>query len=285
MVAPQPPAQPLPDFVVGQSYVRRSIHEVYRGQMQGGISTPKDYPVIFLFTGESGERYGYGFDGDRGDGTYWYTGEGQEGDMRMVAGNRAIRRHREEGKTLHLFKYIRRGIVEYLGQARYVDHHQEATFDSEGKPRRAIVFELEMLGGSKGTPIGNDPTDVVGARNDGLWNLPRAQLRELATQVPDAPPSERKSRAYQRNEAVKIYVLLRAAGICEGCQKEAPFKTAKGRPYLEPHHIVRRADQGPDHPRWVAALCPNCHRRVHHGEDGLQFNEQLASRISLLEPL
>jgi hypothetical protein len=39
-------------------------------------------------------------------------------------------------------------------------------------------------------------------------------------------------------------------------------------PNLEPHHIRRLADGGPDHPRWVAALCPTCHRRVHHGVDG-----------------
>lgn len=46
-----------------------------------------------------------------------------------------------------------------------------------------------------------------------------------------------------------------------------------------PHHIRRLADEGPDHPMWVAALCPNCHRRVHHGEDGTTFNEQIAQKV------
>ncbi len=37
-------------FEVGKEYKRSTdIHGVYGGQAQGGISTPKSYPVIFLF--------------------------------------------------------------------------------------------------------------------------------------------------------------------------------------------------------------------------------------------
>jgi 5-methylcytosine-specific restriction protein A len=39
---------------------RRDIHVVYGGQQQGGICTPSDHPVIFLFTGEAGGQHGYG---------------------------------------------------------------------------------------------------------------------------------------------------------------------------------------------------------------------------------
>ena len=47
-------------FEVGQLYNRRlDIHERFRGQRQGGISTPSEHPFIFLFTGESGAAYGY----------------------------------------------------------------------------------------------------------------------------------------------------------------------------------------------------------------------------------
>ncbi len=47
-------------FEVGRTYDRRSeIHGPYGGQQQGGISTPKNQPLVFLFTGESGEQYGY----------------------------------------------------------------------------------------------------------------------------------------------------------------------------------------------------------------------------------
>jgi 5-methylcytosine-specific restriction protein A len=76
-------------FEPGRVYNRRQdLHGEYGGQHQGGISTPADYDLIFLFTSESGSEYGYK-DEFRPDGTFWYTGEGQEGDMEMVRGNRA----------------------------------------------------------------------------------------------------------------------------------------------------------------------------------------------------
>lgn len=47
-------------FQVGKEYHRRSqIHEVYGGQQQGGISTPKSEPLVFLFVSETGGRHGY----------------------------------------------------------------------------------------------------------------------------------------------------------------------------------------------------------------------------------
>jgi len=41
---------------------------------------------------------------------------------------------------------------------------------------------------------------------------------------------------------------------------------------------------GPDHPAFVAALCPNCQRRVHFGEDGDEYNQSLAMKIRKGEP-
>ena len=80
-------------FEIGRVYNRRSeIHEPYGGQWQSGISTPRDQPFIFLFTGESGEQYGYE-DGWDDNGVFLYTGEGQKGDMEFIGGNRAIRDH------------------------------------------------------------------------------------------------------------------------------------------------------------------------------------------------
>jgi len=47
------------DLVPGQILSRAEVHKRFGGQTQGGISTPKDKPVILLFTGEQGARYGY----------------------------------------------------------------------------------------------------------------------------------------------------------------------------------------------------------------------------------
>lgn len=85
-------------FEIGKEYNRKAdIHEKYKGQAQGGISTPKDFPVVFIFTSDAGEQHGYR-DEYRDDGVFWYTGEGQVGNMKMEAGNKAILKHAKNNK-------------------------------------------------------------------------------------------------------------------------------------------------------------------------------------------
>jgi 5-methylcytosine-specific restriction protein A len=76
-------------FELGQSYKRTDLHKQYGGQRQGGISTPRRWPFLFLFTGKSGSHFGY--EDNWHDGLFLYTGEGQSGDMQFRAGNKAIR--------------------------------------------------------------------------------------------------------------------------------------------------------------------------------------------------
>jgi hypothetical protein len=52
---------------------------------------------------------------------------------------------------------------------------------------------------------------------------------------------------------------------------------------LEPHHTRRVSDGGLDHPSSVAGICPNCHRRVHHGRDGKQYNLALQERLLVID--
>ena len=63
------------------------------------------------------------------------------------------------------------------------------------------------------------------------------------------------------------------------CDRPAPFRQPGGGAYLEPHHLHRAADFGPDHPRAVAALCPNCHREAHHGERAASMAAALRARL------
>jgi 5-methylcytosine-specific restriction enzyme A len=41
---------------------------------------------------------------------------------------------------------------------------------------------------------------------------------------------------------------------------------------------------GPDDPSFVIALCPNCHRRVHAGQDGEGYNSNLRVAMKAIEP-
>src|SRR5829696_4057435 len=72
-----------------------------------------------------------------------YTGEGQEGDMDFVRGNRAIRDHALDGKDLHLFQSLGKGEgYRYLGRFACPTWEFREGVDVNGDRRRAIVFHL-----------------------------------------------------------------------------------------------------------------------------------------------
>jgi 5-methylcytosine-specific restriction enzyme A len=95
------------EFVAGKEDRRGDLHSQFGGNPRSGISVSSQFPIAFLFTGDSGQQYGY-HDGFQGDGTFWYTGEGQVGDMKMTRGNLAIRDSAGVGRELHLFEQTRK---------------------------------------------------------------------------------------------------------------------------------------------------------------------------------
>jgi 5-methylcytosine-specific restriction protein A len=268
--------QEPPSFELGKVYSRaRDLHEPYGGGRQSGISTPKDQPFIFLFTGESGEQHGYE-DGWDADGVFLYSGEGQLGDMQFVRGNRAIRDHATDGKDLLLFQSLGKGLgVRYLGSFACAGWLNGSGVDRDGQLRQVIVFQL--------VPQENaTEPELVGPSSRSLDAL-RVAAYQAATPSSAATSGGAKRSYYERSQAVRQYVLARAAGICESCGKPAPFSRPDGTLYLEPDHIRRVSDGGPDHPRWVAGICRNCHREIHFGSAGPERNEALAVYLEQIE--
>ena len=265
-------------FVKEQIYSRRDdIPAKYGGQMQGGISTPPDQPYVFLFTGAPGEAFGYS-DGPAEDGTFHYYGEGQTDDMAFVRGNKAILEHAEKGKSLLLFRILGKGQgVRFLGEFGLAGWEYKDAPDMNGEMRRAIVFKL--------VPLDAGAVDLLDAPLSSGANLDQLRQRALEAAKIDGGAAQTGSSQsyYERSKAVRDYVLARAKGVCESCEQSAPFKRKDGSPYLEPHHIRRVSDGGPDHPSWVAAVCPNCHRAIHHGKDGAEINGALQKKILVLE--
>jgi 5-methylcytosine-specific restriction protein A len=269
----EPVARPV--FREGEVYNRRrDIHAVLGGQQQGGISTPAGAPYVFLFTGEQGEQHGYR-DG-WSEGVFLYTGEGQIGDMQFERGNRAIRDHRASGKDLVLLEAMRtKGLYRCVGTFECVGWDYQPRPDREGAIRQAIVFQLQKVEGSSG-PVPAPDVTVEG-------DLAQLRSRAFASAVIERGPRSSSRTIHARSDVVKAYVLRRANGICEACGCAAPFETRAGTPYLEPHHIDRLSDGGLDRPDVVGAICPTCHRRIHHGADGKELNDRLRKAIAQKE--
>ena len=170
-------------FEVGALYNRqKQIHGVFGGQQQGGISTPKEHPLVIAFTGEAGVSHGY-HDFWDDDEVFHYFGEGQVGDMKYVAGNRAIGEHVKDGKTLVVFQMMGKGRpYRYLGrfmcQSSYV---QPGTPDREGQLRSAIVFRLRSLEASLGLAARESDQTVIDAAFDDVGATSARRETEVRT--------------------------------------------------------------------------------------------------------
>ena len=131
---------------VGKEYKRSQLHDAFGGNRQGGIASCAKADIVFLFTGETGEQYGYsdGWDGDY----FMYTGEGQTGDMVFARGNAAVRDHEQNGKRLILMQTTQPTFVQVVGEFACVDYEYFEAPDKDNMSRRAIRFVLEKSVGS-----------------------------------------------------------------------------------------------------------------------------------------
>lgn len=276
-----------PLFVPEQLYHRRrDIHARFGGQEQGGMITPANHKLIFLVTGSSGRQHGYEDHWSDDGSTFFYFGEGQTGDMKFTKGNLALRDHASNGEDVHLFEEVpsRTGYLRYRGQMVCTGFDLVDAPDTQESMRKAILFELVPLEAFL-TTRDEELSEVSVGTGQGLdsESLDELRRRAVADSAEFRTPVERRALYRMRSRAVRLYVLRRAAGKCEGCGAVAPFNTVNGEPYLEPHHIRRLTDGGPDDPRWVVGVCPNCHRRAHYSHDAAEYNTKLAEIVQRLE--
>lgn len=290
MSRPPVAVQEIPIFSVGKAYTRKEqITGRFGGSSQSGIAPSNQSPAIFLFTGGSGEQYGYADAFDE-VGSLLYTGEGQVGDMTMTRGNFAIASHSAEGRALHVFETTGKGNpCLYKGEFVYGSHFIRQGPDRNGNARDVIVFRLipvsNMLQAELAEAVETDlQTRAVSLTGFDLAELRKAAIAACSPLTAVADSKETVRIAYQRSAEVKRYVLARAKGRCELCGEPAPFNRKSNQtPYLEPHHINRLSDGGLDHPLYVGAICPTCHRWIHFGTDGASRNEQLRAKVEALE--
>lgn len=257
------------DLVPGERYHRVADLADQGGVWQKGIITSRESPYVFLVYSDRGHDFGYE-DEFVDDGSFIYTGMGGEGDMEWNFENRSIRDHRELDKELHLFeKDDEPYMASHVGQFEYDSYFMQELPDREGEMRKAIRFRLRPAGGTDiGVPF--DPAEVDAGS---LYDAANA-----AAVGRDAIGGHEAMERYPRSEVVKRFARRIADGTCLGCEEPAPFAGEDGKPFLEVHHLRRRADGGADRPENVVALCPNCHRRVHHSPDGNSFNQDLKTR-------
>lgn len=277
-------------FVPGAEYRRGELLAfVGSKQAQSGVLWGPLEPGCLICTsgGRHGKKVGY-TDEPMRDGTWLYFGQGQEGDQSLS--NAANAKLASGERSVLLFTTREPSSREIAANGGYgklfafrgsfnVSAVEMVVPDSgPRKGNRLLRFRLLPADDGAGSV-----TNFVNGADESPIDL-RALQGQLALDT-STPIAARLSVAEykQRSAAVHRYALLRAAGRCEGCSLPAPFLDKEGRPFLEVHHILRLADDGLDAPANVAAICPNCHRAVHHSRDRLDLSQQIAERVAEAE--
>jgi 5-methylcytosine-specific restriction protein A len=276
-------------FSLGKEYKRKRLLD-FLGSKQGqsGVLWGSREPGCLICTsgGRHGKKAGYS-DELLADGSWWYFGQGQDGDQslqnsanaKLVAGKRSILLFSTREPT-------GREIVEQEGYGKLYAFRGsfnvlncEFVVPSDGPRQGNQLLRFHLVpADANNTDLTDD--EMVVDRHGSLallQNLLNAQSKIIV--VTKLSLVEYRRRSIQ----VHRYALLRASGICEGCYFPAPFLTEEKQNYLEVHHLLRLADDGPDIPANVSALCPNCHRRAHYSLDRVEFGRQLCENVLRLE--
>lgn len=99
------------------------------------------------------------------------------------------------------------------------------------------------------------------------YNMEELEKR-LANALTKPKKRQTTSFGFDRNPDVVAYALKRANGKCELCGSDAPFiRASNGTLYLEVHHWIPLTENGKDKAENAAALCPNCHKEAHFGQN------------------
>jgi hypothetical protein len=149
-----------------------------------------------LFTDpKTGQQHGY-YDGWFDDECFHYSGEGQRGDQNMGHGNKALLNHRQDQRSVRLFRGTG-GIVCYLGEFKIDanDPFHEAEVPESGSDqgdlRRVYVFHLRPIG-----PVIKDVADRLPAADRSTFAVvPVEQMNtESFISNPSAEPRESERR-------------------------------------------------------------------------------------------
>ncbi len=124
-------------FELGKIYRRSVLHDQYGGNRQGGISNCANYPYILIFSSQAGEQHGYDDGWDKKN-HFYYTGEGQSGDMTFTRGNAALRDHVSNGKSVYLFESESKGLWKYIDELELLDYEYFDTPDTQSLIRKGL---------------------------------------------------------------------------------------------------------------------------------------------------
>lgn len=199
--------------------------------------------------------------------TFHFTGMGLSGEQGLSFNqNKALCDSNENGTRLFLFEVYEAGNYMYVGEVELaLNPYLSRQTDSEKKTRDVTVFPL-LLRGNAHPPLRKKdlpaPDEEIVKKKIPIVR-PDGPGFPARSSVDDGGRHDVATEVFDDDQIVAEYAKRKADGVCQLCNKPAPFKDPDGEPFLEIHHIIPLAEGGEDSIGNVVALCPNCHRRMH----------------------
>jgi|GEM_PF-2505324 len=188
-------------YKVCDTFSRNDLHTQVGGSFRQGMTSCHDLNEFFLFHDEKkGKKFGYDkWDGEQADGTFSYTGQGQEDDQRMTAGNLALVKAHEKGRAIRLIE-SKNGVCTYLGE--YVlgnpEYRVERALDKNKVERNVFVFNLVPVESAQNrTPVVAPSGHVTGVAEK--WTAPNSQSIPVAPREVGSGKIDRLEHKLQEN--------------------------------------------------------------------------------------
>jgi len=158
-------------------------------------------------------------------------------------------------------------------------------YKTEGLRRALSALRQHMPFFRQSSPSPMRGHEAVAAKYQALLEGPLgpSALSDLSdwpegTVSPDR--ASRTSNYFPRDPEVRAFVIKRAKGRCEYCGRTG-FELPDGRCYVEAHHVIGLAKNGPDTVTNVIALCPEHHREAHFGVNAEDLEAKFIVRLKL----
>lgn len=251
------------DLVPGDELTNNQLVQIFKCGNQGGMRRSLETNTLVIVSNHVESIYN-----DRWiDGVFHYTGMGSENDQSLkFMQNKTLNNIRTNGVSVHLFEVYEPKIYTYSGEVVFDSPpYEERQTDKTGKQRNVWIFPLKLNSGDPPVISIEKLRKFEKRKLKQVKALSDSEIAKKARQTQRQIVGNRSTLVsqHQRSPYVAEYAKRRAKGKCELCETLAPFKDKNEVPYLETHHIKWLAKGGPDTIENTAALCPNCHRKMH----------------------
>lgn len=254
------------DLIPGQVINNKELASIFGCSSQGGMRKSNKTSSLVIVSSHIKSIYDDRWEGD----ILFYTGMGTKGDQSFdFMQNKTLYHSRTNHVDVYLFEVFIDKQYTYIGK---VELAQEPFFenqpDSNNKIRKVCIFPIRVIDNKIPAIEKKILEKNAIIKNKRIKKIDDNALFVLAKRGNRTPGIRYvKTVQYERNEAVAEYAKRIAKGICQLCGEKAPFSYNDGTPYLETHHINWLSEGGSDTIDNTAALCPNCHAKMHIVDD------------------